>query len=243
MSTVTKPDGLAQLEMLRRHLMDQEFVLVVPLDRLDAVHPVVSSREEDQEVLVRRQESGLDLFIGRPVPMVALLDDPLGMPEVGQSEPLLAEGLEDVEDDEHLRVLDVSDHPVPGVSPVCRPPAGCGCSRNPRGSGNRPSVSGRGGRNRRSAGIRARPGRERRPGRCTGIRPSSGPNRSFPAGRRAGCGNSPGGRHRTDRTACNPCSRRHGGVPSPPDMSRTRLFSSAWPWVIFSSSTGIVSRR
>src|SRR4030042_1408069 len=50
--------------------------------------------------------------------MFTMGEDPLGMPEVGQSEPLLAAGFEDIKYDEHLWIREVDDGAVPLVSPL-----------------------------------------------------------------------------------------------------------------------------
>ena len=116
-----EPGGLAELEMLGRRLMDQEFILVVTPDRLDALKAVMSQRKEDEEVPVCRQSPVLDLLINCLVPMIAMGENPLAMPEVGQCEPILTAGFEDIKDDEQLRILKIDDGPVPIIPPVFIP--------------------------------------------------------------------------------------------------------------------------
>ena len=52
------------------------------------------------------------------IPVIAPGEDFSGMPEVGGGEVFFAEGLQDVEDDERARFLEINDDPVPGVSPI-----------------------------------------------------------------------------------------------------------------------------
>jgi hypothetical protein len=50
--------------------------------------------------------------------MVTLGKNLLGVPKIGQREPFLPAGFEDVKDDEQFRVLDIDDGPVPIIAPA-----------------------------------------------------------------------------------------------------------------------------
>ena len=108
---------LPQLEVMRRRLVNQELVLIVTGLRLDAFEAIVRVREMNQQAAVLWQLSHADPVVAGVVPVVPLSQDLTRVTQVGDREVLLHSRLHDVEDHEHLGILDVRNNAVPLESP------------------------------------------------------------------------------------------------------------------------------
>jgi hypothetical protein len=81
--------GFSKFEMLCCSLMDEPFILIVPLFLLGTFQSIVDGRKDDSQMIICRKSIFLDPVVDGFIPMLTLIDNLTRMSEVRQSKIFL----------------------------------------------------------------------------------------------------------------------------------------------------------